>query len=400
MSPSIGKRGIVLLFSVTYMVSYISRVNYGAIVAELENSLGMPKSQLSLALTGSFITYGAGQVISGIWGDRASPKGLVLTGLLATSAMNLLLPFCGSAPQMLAVWCVNGFAQAFMWPPMVRLMTALLSEEEYSMAAVKVSWGSSMGTIAVYLLSPPIISLLGWRAVFWCSSGAALAMAAVWFKTAPDVPPAKGPEKPGAPRAGAGGLFTPLMLAVMLCIILQGSLRDGVTTWTPSYIADTYSLSSLTAILAGVAMPLFGIACLQLASIIYRKLGCHPVRGAGVLFMAGALSAGALYFLSGHSAVLSVVFSALLTGAMHGVNLILVCMVPPFFKRAGNVSTASGVLNACTYIGSAISAYGIAGLSQSLGWQPTLLIWLLTAGLGGAVCFCCIRPWNRQLWRQ
>lgn len=391
-------RRLVLLFTATYMVSYISRVNYGAIVAELEHALGMPKSQLSLALTGAFISYGAGQIISGIWGDHASPKRLVLTGLLATSAMNLLLPFCGSAWLMLIVWCVNGFAQAFMWPPIVRLMTALLSEEEYSRAAVKVSWGSSLGTIAVYLCSPPVISLLGWRAVFWCSSGIALLMAAVWAKFSPDAPPAKRQNQPSAASAGGfSGLFTPLMLAIMASIILQGSLRDGVTTWMPSYIAETYNLSSLTAILTGVTLPLFGIVCLQLASMLYNRMGCHPTRSAGTLFMAGAVSAMALYLLSGRSAAMSVVFSAMLTGTMHGVNLILICMVPPFFKRSGNVSTASGVLNSCTYIGSALSTYGIAGLSQSLGWGPTLLIWVGIAAAGGILCLVCIRPWNRQM---
>lgn len=377
------------------MVSYITRINYGAIVAQLEMSLQMPKSQLSLALTGSFITYGAGQIISGIWGDHASPKKLVLAGLLATASMNLLLPFCAAAWQMALVWCVNGFAQAFLWPPIVRLMTALMDEEAYARAAVKVSWGSSLGTIAVYLLSPAVISLFGWKAVFWFSAAGAGIMAAVWAGSSPDVPPEK-KKRPARERPfRESGLFTPLMLGIMGGIILQGALRDGVTTWMPSYIAETYHLSSLTAILTGVTLPLFGMICMQLASVIYRKLSCRPPLSAGVLFAAGALSALGLYLLSGRSAGASVLFSALLTGCMHGVNLILICMVPSFFKNRGHVSTVSGVLNSCTYIGSAVSTYGIAGLSQTLGWRPTLLLWFLIAAAGAALCFCCTRPWKR-----
>lgn len=413
MSRSSGGRGLVLLFTMTYMVSYISRVNYGAIVAQLEASLDMPRSQLSLALTGSFITYGAGQIISGIWGDRASPKRLVLLGLGATAGMNLLLPLCSSAWQLTLVWCVNGFAQAFLWPPIVRLMTALMDSDLYARAAVRVSWGSSLGTIAVYLLSPPVISLFGWKAVFLLSAGAAVLMAFVWARRAPDVPPvprpsagpakAKGPlKKSGGSLKESGGpltksgLFTPLMLCIMAGIILQGSLRDGVTTWMPSYIAETYNISSLAAILTGVTLPVLGILCMQLSSLLYRRLHFCPPLSAGVLFAAGAVSALGLYCLSGRSAGLSVLLSALLTGCMHGVNLILICMVPPFFKSRGNVSTASGVLNSCTYIGSAISAYGIAGVSQSLGWQPTLLLWLIIAGAGAALCLGCSRAWGRE----
>ena len=95
------------------MVSYMSRINYGAIVSEMASAENLSKSMLSLALTGSFITYGTGQIISGVCGDRFSPKKLVFGGLLVTMLMNLLIPFCQNPYQMLAVWCINGFAQSF-----------------------------------------------------------------------------------------------------------------------------------------------------------------------------------------------------------------------------------------------------------------------------------------------
>ena len=121
----------VFLFAATYMISYITRTNFGAIVSEMQTETGISKQLLSMSLTGSFITYGTGQVISGILGDKISPKKLISIGLFATVCMNLLIPFCASPWQMLAVWSVNGFAQSFMWPPIVKIMTELLSEEDY-----------------------------------------------------------------------------------------------------------------------------------------------------------------------------------------------------------------------------------------------------------------------------
>ena len=82
--------------------------------------------------------------------------------------------------QMLSIWCVNGFAQSFMWPPLVRLMSVLLSDEEYKKASAKVSWGSSIGTIAVYLISPLLISLFGWKSVFIFSAVCGAVMIFVW----------------------------------------------------------------------------------------------------------------------------------------------------------------------------------------------------------------------------
>jgi len=144
----------------------MTRINYGAVISEMENATKISRSLLSMAVTGSFITYGAGQIISGILGDVVSPKKLVSMGFAITSLMNFLIPMFEKPYLMIAVWCINGFAQSLLWPPIVKIMTSFLSEEEYNKALVKVLWGSSFGTIAVYLISPVAVALLSWKAVF------------------------------------------------------------------------------------------------------------------------------------------------------------------------------------------------------------------------------------------
>ena len=109
-----------------------------------------------------------------------------------------------------------------------------------------------------------------------------------------------------------------------------------------------------------------------------------------------AMDAAALVltFVCKGGPIASIVCMALLTGCMHGVNLMLICMVPPFLQRNGNVSTVSGVLNSCTYVGSAISTYGIALLSEGAGWQVTALVWFAIAALGAVICAVCSRIWK------
>ena len=113
---------ISILFALTYMVSYISRINYGAVLSEMEATMQVQKTLLSMAVTGSFITYGIGQVVTGICGDWFSPKKLIAFGFVLTAMMNGLIPVCQTPTQMTLVWSVNGFAQAFMWPPMVKMI--------------------------------------------------------------------------------------------------------------------------------------------------------------------------------------------------------------------------------------------------------------------------------------
>lgn len=389
--------GLIFLFACTYMVSYLTRINYGTIISAMVAETGFSKDSLSMALTGSFITYGIGQIVSGILGDKFNPKGLVSLGLLVTVIMNILLPFCGNPWLMCAVWCVNGFAQSFMWPPMVRIMSAKLSPNEYQKATVRVSWGSSVGTILLYLLSPLILAVLPWKWVFWlCAIGGAI-MLLIWLRTAPDISVYAKPKSNGTQMQKHVGIFSPLVIAIMVAIALQGMLRDGVTTWMPSYIAETYHLDSGVSILSGVLLPLFSIFSFQVASHMYGGKLKSPVTCATIIFGVGAVAAFALFLLNGTSAISSVLLSALLTGCMHGVNLMLICMIPPFFKKDGNVSAVSGILNSCTYIGSAISTYGIALLSEMIGWRYTVFLWFVIAASGGILCLLCIPQWNKKM---
>ncbi len=388
-------RSLRLLFAATYMISYITRINFGAIVSEMERATAISRELLSMALTGTMITYGVGQIVSGFIGDRVSPKKLVTVGLGVTVLINVLLPLFSDPYVMLVLWSINGFAQSFMWPPLVRLMSALLGKEDYKVTTVWVSWGSSVGTILIYLVSPLLISLAGWQLVFWSAAALGLVMLFVWQRNAYEIEPVT-PSLSRKQEQGRGfTLLSPLMMGIMLPIALQGMLRDGVTTWMPSFITDTYDLSSNIAILTGVALPIFSILSFALTNRIHLQWVRNPVTCAVLFFGVGSAAACGVYVTMGGNAVLSVVFSALLTGCMHGVNLLLVCMLPSYFARFGKVSTVSGLLNSCTYVGSAVSTYGIALLSETKGWGVTVALWAVIAAAGCLLCLLCVRGWRR-----
>lgn len=387
--------GMTLLFVTVYMVSYITRINYGAVIADMVIETGFSKSMLSMAVTGSFITYGTGQIVSGICGDRFRPKMLILLGFIVTVIMNLLIPICKNPVQMTAVWCVNGFAQAFMWPPLVKIMATVFTIDDYNTACINVSWGSSFGTIIIYLLSPVFITFLGWKSVFVFSAVCGIIMAIIWQKFCVDVAVERKVETVKQEKQSVG-LFTPLMLSVMLAIVLQGMIRDGVTTWVPSYLCETYNMSSASSILSGVVLPIFSIVCHQVAGRLYKNILPNPIKSATLFFFVGTLFSVMVMIFNGNNAAVSLISSAVLAGCMHGVNLMFTCMVPSFFRKTGNISMVSGVLNSCTYIGSAISTYGIARVSEVFGWNSVIILWGAIAIAGTIVCIAGISPWKKS----
>lgn len=385
---------ITLLCAFLYFVSYVTRNNYSAIISEIVTSTGLTKSALSMALTGSFITYGFSQIISGYLGDKIQPRTLISAGMLITSSMNLLIPLCTDSIQMTVVWCINGFSQAFMWPPIVKLMYSQMSVEEYDQGCVVVSRGSFLGNITVYLLAPLLILLLSWHSVFYFSASMGILGLVLCWKLCPKISlaPVSNQPIPQAKEKAPNAIL--LLVFVILSIIMNGILRDGVTTWMPSYISETYGLRNELSILSGTALPIFSILCHAITYYLYRTKLRNPFTCTAVLYGTSTAIAQLMYIFYDQNALLSIVFCTLLTGGMHGVNLILIGILPPYFSRSGNVSTFSGLLNACIYVGSALSAYIVPATTEWAGWDASLLLWVGFCLLGTILCVLCIRNWK------
>ena len=81
--------------------------------------------------------------------------------------MNVLIPFMPNTTIMCVLWGINGLAQAFVWPPIVKILVAIFDKENYDKAIVVVSWGGMVGTIVNYLISFLFVSVLNWKFVFF-----------------------------------------------------------------------------------------------------------------------------------------------------------------------------------------------------------------------------------------
>lgn len=390
-----------LLCSVIYFMSYVSRINLSAVFVAVTESGYAAKDAVALALTVCSVTYGAGQLVSGFLGDKFKPHNLIFTGFIITALMNMAVGTIGGNSVVL-LWAINGFAQSLMWPPLVKIMSEKLCEDDYKKAVVKVSWGSSCGTIAVYLLAPIIIKTLTVRFVFVISSVLAVVMSIV-VKAAFDknalfkvdnvikgkVRVSEAGETKGFSKAAAA-----LLALLMLAILCQGALRDGVTNWTPTYISEIFNLDSSLSILTSVILPIFSVISFTFVSYINRKFVKNELVCAGVVFGIGAISGALLLLIGGKSVVAALVLLALLVGSMHGVNLILVCMTPAYFARYGKVSFVSGLINSSTYVGAAVSTYGIALFTESFGWNKTVVLWVGIALVGTAICVGISKAWT------
>ena len=395
------------LLTLTYFGSYLMRINLAVMLVSICADMGVGKTDLAIVITGLTVSYGAGQIVSGFLGDRVKPQYLVSAGLATAAVCNITMAFCTSIPLMTAVWALNGFAHAMMWPPIIRIMSTYLADEEYSYANVRVSWGSSFATMALYLGCPLLIGYLNWRPILVICALGGVAILILWLiffpklfcepilQTSTTAVRSESAKKsyPALP----GFVFLPIAL-IMFGIICQGVLRDGVTNWMPSYLLETFGLSEEQSIISTVILAVFSIISFAVFSFINDKIFKDEVRSATAIFAMSCIASAVLFvantFFSA-SVPVSMLLMAMIVAFMHGVNIMLIAHVPKRFVKFGKVSTLSGILNSCTYVGASISTYAFAAIAEKTSWNTTIFTWIIVSALGSLVCIATLPLWKK-----
>lgn len=404
MGEKISKRGrgIALLCMAVYFASYIMRNNFAVMIVKICSDMQVEKSALAIVLTGMTVFYGVGQIASGFLGDRLSPRVMLAGGLLLAIVCNTLMFLSDSIPFMTVIWCVNGLAHAMLWPPIVRLLSNNLNDREYNYAVVRVSWGSSIATIAMYLLCPLLLTFLSWRVIILIFAAVGALVLVLWLALNGRLI-SEGGDRSKRKKAEATETvplpryaYFPIVF-IMLAIILQGVLRDGVTNWMPSLMNESFALGEELSILSTVILAVFSMISFSLSAFLHNRFFKNEVTCSTVIYLFSTVAALILYFCNAFlkSALVSALLLSIIVAGMHGINLMLITIVPKRFARSGRVSTFSGILNACTYVGAAISAYGVAALAESFGWDVTILVWAAVALVGVAFTAIAIPVWRK-----
>ena len=391
---------------IAYFSTYIGRLNYSASLTGIILSEGFSKGQAGMIGTAFFFAYGAGQFVSGFLGDRLAPKKMVFTGLMVSGLCNLAMAGAKGSGLMTAVWCINGLFQAFIWSPMIRLMYEYYKTEKRMKACVSLNSSVPIGTMAAYGLTALVIWLSGWRTMFVLAGAALIGTSLFWITGMKRVEryaaeSGKMAEMPSGETGGSAKaavnwkslLIQSGFLFLMMALFVQGALKDGVTTWVPTYISETYGLSAILAITSTMVIPVFNLLGVYLASFANLHWFRNEVRTAGAFFVVSAAAILVLRLASGRSMAVSFLMLALATTAMMAVNTMLIAVLPSYFGVIGRASSVSGLLNSSVYAGGAVSTYGIGALSVALGWNATIVIWFLMAAVSAVICFLTVRKW-------
>ncbi len=404
-SPAYVKKLFWLCWLV-YCTSYIGRLNYSAAMTVMINENVLDSGQAGFISMLYFFAYGIGQMINGFLGDRINPKRMILIGIGASAVANACMGLSRNFVVMALIWGINGYFQAMIWAPIIRIFAEMLSEDDKIKCSVNISSSGVVGTLLSYLLSAVLIAHFHWKSVFFVASILLFLVTVVfWFEfqsiltfsnrnsegksDREGMEPIK--EKEGQRIDFKTLLFGSEILFILIPIIIHGVLKDGVTAWVPTYISSNFGLAPSFSILLTTILPIANLTGAYAGWAIYRKMKGNIAKSNMVFFIGSAASLILLLAFGKVSAVLTVVLLAVITSSMMAVNTLSISIYPLKFEKDGRVSSVSGFLNAMAYIGTAFSTFAIGLIVKYRGWQDTIFTWLAMTIIAAAICFIAVK---------
>lgn len=400
-------RFMFILCWVAYFASYIGRLNYSSAMAEMTKT-----GVLSLTFAGSismvyFFAYGAGQFINGWLGDKVPPKIMIFIGLFGAGICNLLFGLVQIPIVMAVLWGLNGFCQSMIWPPVVRIFSQMLEESKRNRFCVNICSSIPVGTLVAYLLSASMVGAINWNAAFWSAAIVLCAVAVLWYFGFSRVERFAQANGTVASLEIVGGQASqngrenkseskPLKLWVMVsqmglwCVLIpvmiNGVLKDGMTAWVPTFIGDRFQAAAVVSILVTTVLPVVNLIGAYSAGWLNKRIP-NIMKCGGVFFTFATLMLVILWLFGSYSMILSIIMLALVTSSMLAVNTLLISFIPMQFGRFGKASSVSGFLNGTAYLGAAVSSFTIGMVVDGFGWSVTIFGWVVIAAIATAALF-------------
>ena len=283
-----SKIGIIALCCMVYFVSYFSRKDFAAVMAGMITDGVIARVNAGLVGTMLFIFYGVGQLVSGYLGDKIRPKYLIIMGLSVTGLCNALMSVVPGG-AMVAVWGLNGLAQAMLWPPIVKILAHYLDHDTYVTAHLAVTSAAHVATVLLYVFVPICLSFMSWRTVFVTASTLAFLSMAVFaiamkliLPETVDVTNSVSAQKPADKKAEQGEVRAERnillilkesgILTVFVCIVVIGFLRDGIESWLPMLYSEAFGKDVSESTLVSMILPIFSIISITVVTALHTQL--------------------------------------------------------------------------------------------------------------------------------
>lgn len=379
---------LVALCWAIYTASYLGKYCYNANKSVIMSYFSIDKATAGLVGTCFFIAYGAGQVVNGLLCKKYNIRFVVFGSLLISACCNAAMAFCDEFAVLKYVWFINGATLAVLWPTLVRLLSETLSDDYCPRAVVVMGTSVAVGTFITYGISAAfnagIGSSVSYKYAFLTAIICLPVLALVWNFAYPKLV-GKGkaekeentiePQTIKAPiekkKIGSSLMISLVILAFFA--VVTNLVKDGLTTWIPKILEDTYEMPSYLSILLTLFLPMLALFGTAVAVRLNKNIP-DTVDLCAIAFAFIGILMGAVMLFANLSAAVMILCLSLVSLSTSAINNAVTSMFPLYHKAEINSGMAAGVLNGFCYIGSALSDYGLGLIADLSGWNAVFIV--------------------------
>ncbi len=373
---------LIILCWLTYTVSYLGKVNYAANITQIEKFYGVTHAQSGLVSTLLFFSYGAFQIINGVFCKKYNSRFVIFLGLFGSGVINLIIGFTTNFTLLTILWLLNGVMLAFLWSSLIKVLTETLSKDYMAKASVAMGTTVAIGTFTIYALSALFTSLNVFKFSFITAGIVMPTVATIWYILLPKITSKieKSEENqqllqqvnsnPLEKKRIYLTVFTFFIMAIAINLI-----KDGLITWVPSILKETYNLDDSISIILTLALPVFAVFGNVLGVTLHKKIPDFVMQVSLMFLLSGGLIGIVIAGLSVNQFIITLVCFAFVCLLISSCNSMVTGIFPLFMKGKVNSGLIAGLINGCCYLGSTISSYGLGSVADAHGW--TAVFWLL-----------------------
>lgn len=394
-TPELQTRRRNLVWGVTWLAYasyYLGRKNFSTAKHALESAKLLDLQALGFIDSGYLAAYALGQFLSGALGDRIGARRLVGYGLIASATLCLAFGSVSSAVALMALFTLNGVAQASGWPGVTRAMTEWTTPSNRGTVMGLWSTCYQVGPLLAGPLAGLLIGAYGWRSAFRLPALLMLLVAALvlWLvrpgpsdaQAAPLTHAESAAERRAAQRAV---LKSRVLWSYGASYFFIKFMRYALQLWLPYYLhrqlgyADAKSSYVAAAFEAGGLVGVIGIGALS----DRRTLGRVSLSAGSLLALALALFACAK--LVGDSIWLNAALLALIGALLFAPDSILCGAAAQDVGGREAAAMATGFVNGIGSIGALLVGLALPPLVERYGWSG-LFPFLVAMALLAALC--------------
>ena len=404
MEKSVKKRDKVLILMMlcwlVYSCSYLGKVNYSANINSIMSFYNVDKAAAGLVGTFFFFAYGAGQILNGLLCNKFNLKWMIFISLAVSGMVNLIIAITTSFAIIKYLWLINGVSLSILWPSLIRLLAENVPKKDMPKASVIMGTTVATGTLIIYGLSALFTYLNVFKLAFYTAGIILPLVGVVWICTSSklikqireeyiedDINVENDKTKDKANKnSNLSGRLILLSICVMAIFAVSTNLiKDGLTTWVPTILKDTYSLPDSISIILTLSLPMVAIFANSFAVKVHKKITDFVFQCVLMFSISSLIIVCVIMGLSLNQFVITVIGFTLVCFLVSSCNSVITSIFPLFMKGKINSGLIAGLLNGFCYLGSTISSYGLGTIAKTFGWNA--VFWVL---FGACILVCVV----------